>query len=74
MSLALALHYARLTVVTWLLIATYDLYRTLRTQSGLIDSPPPTLAGVFWQYSVIGWGAPALCLALAVLIQVNSEV
>ncbi|OXA57224.1 Cadherin EGF LAG seven-pass G-type receptor 1 [Folsomia candida] len=68
-SLALALHYSRLTVVSWLLAATHDLYRTVKSQVGMIDCPPPSLLSSFLKYSLLGWGLPALLLACAVFIQ-----
>jgi len=70
-SLALALHYSRLTVVCWLLAATHDLYRTVKSQVGLIDCPPPSLLASFLKYSFLGWGLPAVLLGLAILIQVS---
>jgi hypothetical protein len=68
--LALALHYSRLAVVCWLLVATHDLYRTVKTQCGLIDCPPPSLASSFCKYSLLGWGVPAIILGAAILMQV----
>ena len=69
-SLALALHYSRLSVVCWLLAATHDLYRTVKSQCGLVNCPPPTLAASFCKYSLLGWGLPLLFLGLAASIQV----
>ncbi|CAL8110453.1 unnamed protein product [Orchesella dallaii] len=68
-SLALALHYSRLSAVCWLLAATHDLYFSVKNQIGLIDCPPPSLLSSFLKYSALGWALPAGLLSGAIFVQ-----
>ncbi|XP_059488109.1 uncharacterized protein LOC132203950 [Neocloeon triangulifer] len=60
-SLALALHYMRLSVFCWLAAMTFDLYCCFRENASLVAAlpTPPALRQSFARLLLFAWGAPS---------------
>ncbi|XP_059474023.1 latrophilin-like protein LAT-2 [Neocloeon triangulifer] len=72
-SLALALHYMRLSVFCWLAAMTFDLYCCFRENVSLVAAlpSPPALRQSFARLSLFAWGAPLLPTLAAGLLQMR---